>query len=118
MSLIKYIYFMLEEYEVEVYSTAEGYEPFTDWLEQLKDHKVKCSILVRIQRMRQGNFGDCKHFEGLHELRIHVGPGFRVYCATIEKKLILLLGGGDKNTQDKDIKKCKKILESLRGIKK
>lgn len=66
---------------------------------------------MRIQRLREGNFGDFKSFNGLYELRINFGPGYRIYCSKIGNRLILLLGGGDKSSQDRDIKKCKSYLE-------
>lgn len=103
---------MADEYDIEVYSTETGKEPFTIWLEGFnKDKKTKLSILMRIQRLREGNIGDFKNFDGLYELRINLGPGYRIYCSKIERKLILLLGGGDKSTQNQDIKKCKSYLE-------
>jgi putative addiction module killer protein len=106
---------MYEEFDVEVYSTLEGKEPFTEWLESLKDKVVKKTILVRIQRMRQGNFGDCEGVgDGVQELKIHLGSGFRVYFSKIGKRLILLLGGGIKRSQDKDIEKCINYLEDYR----
>lgn len=103
------------EYEIEVYSTGSGKEPFTQWLDSIKDGKTKAAILLRIQRLRVGNFGDFKSFEGLYELRIHLGAGYRIYCAKIGKALILLLGGGDKGTQDRDIEKCKSYLKDHKG---
>ena len=102
---------MTEEYDIEVYSTENGKEPFNEWLASLKDKKIKTTLFMRIQRLRQGNFGDFKCFDGIYELRIDYGPGFRIYCSKIENRLILLLGGGDKSTQDRDIKKCKLYLE-------
>jgi putative addiction module killer protein len=83
-------------------------------LDGLKDKKTRLSILMRIQRLREGNFGDFKSFDGLYELRLNLGPGYRIYCSKIGKQLILLLGGGDKNSQNLDIKKCKSYLEDHR----
>ncbi len=61
---------MTEEYDLEIYSTATGKEPFNIWMASLKDKKAKTSVLLRLQRIRQGNFGDCKALkDGLHELR-------------------------------------------------
>lgn len=63
---------MPDEYDFEIYATESGKEPFTIWLTSLKDRRTKTSVLLRIQRIRQGNFGDCKSLkDGLHELRIH-----------------------------------------------
>lgn len=69
---------------------------------------------MRIQRLRTGNFGDFKCFDGMYELRMHLGCGYRIYCAMIGKQLILLLGGGDKGSQKRDIKKCKEYIEEYK----
>lgn len=103
------------EYEIIVYSKENGIEPFTDWVMSLKDKRAQNTVLLRIQRLRQGNFGDCKHFDGIHELRIDYGPGLRIYLATIGKKIFLILGGGDKHTQSKDIKMAKLYLDNYRS---
>ena len=102
---------MKEEYDIEVYATENGKEPFNDWLESLKEKKTRAVIFMRIQRLRTGNLGDFKSFDGLYELRIQLGPGYRIYCSKTGKRLILLLGGGDKSSQNRDIKKCKAYLE-------
>jgi putative addiction module killer protein len=114
MSLIKYNVIMTQEYDIEIYATEEGIEPFNEWLQSFKDKKTKVTILMRIQRLRAGNFGDFKSFDGIYELRINFGPGYRIYCARIGNRLIVLLGGGDKSTQNRDIKKCKTYLEELK----
>ncbi len=111
MTCIVYNMGMTEGIHVEVYSTEQRKEPFNEWLHSFKDKKTKIALLMRIQRLREGNFGDFKSFDGLYELRIDFGPGFRIYCAKIGTRLILLLGGGDKRTQDRDINKCKSYLE-------
>lgn len=110
---------MTEEYELEIYSTEAGKEPFNIWMASLKDKRATASIFLRLQRIRQGNFGDCKALkDGLHELRIHHGPGLRVYFAKVGSKILLLLGGGNKSSQEKDIEKCKAFLEDYKEAKK
>ncbi len=99
------------EYEIEIYSTEDGKAPFTVWFNSFKDTRVKDSLLRRIRRLQEGNFGDFKFFDGIYELRIDNGSGYRIYCTKQGKKLILLLGGGDKKTQTKDIKRCLSYLE-------
>lgn len=111
MSLIMYSMNMAEVFDIEVYASDRGKEPFNEWLQSIKDKKTKVTILMRIQRLREGNFGDFKSFDGLYELRVNFGPGYRIYCSKIGARVILLLGGGDKSTQDRDIKKCKSYLE-------
>lgn len=70
---------MTEGFDIEVYSTLDGKEPFNEWLETLQDKKAKVAVFMRIQRLRAGNLGDFKSFDGLYELRIDLGPGYRVY---------------------------------------
>lgn len=106
---------MTDAYEIEIYSTNTGKEPFNAWIASIKDKKTKTAILLRIQRLRQGDLGDYKVFDKIIELRMHYGPGIRVYCCKVGSKLILLLGGGDKRTQDRDIKKCKEYLTEYKG---
>ena len=87
---------------------------FDDWLKQLRDQAAKARILTRIRSAEAGNFGDCKTFgDGVSEMRIHVGPGYRVYFCRRAKVVYLLLCGGDKSTQKRDIKDAKKILKAL-----
>jgi len=91
---------------------------FDTWLGSLKDLRGKIAIARRIERMSQGNFGDVKSVgANVSELRIKVGPGYRVYFTKYEEKLIILLIGGDKSTQTKDINKAKALLEELKDEK-
>jgi len=89
------------------YITATGNNPFREWLHALKDITARAIIRTRLNRVRLGNFGDCKTIGvGLHELRVPHGPGYRVYFGRIRKTTVLLLCGGDKKTQGKDIQKA------------
>jgi len=91
-------------FEVLIYKDDEGYVPYADWLNKLSDKHAKVRVLVRIGRMAAGNFGDCKSVaDGVWELRIDWGPGYRVYYAQAGKRLVLLLTGGDKRKQQTDI---------------
>jgi putative addiction module killer protein len=77
---------------------------YTEWLKGLKDVTAKIAIVRRVARLESGNFGDHKFCRnGVHELRIDVGAGYRVYYGFAGKQIVLLLGGGDKRTQDADI---------------
>jgi putative addiction module killer protein len=84
---------------------------FDKWLKKLKDLKAKAKILIRLQRIEEnGNFGDSKSVgEGILEFRIHFAKGYRVYLKEKDSQLILLLIGGDKSTQNKDIEKAKQL---------
>ena len=91
-------------FEIETYQDKEGHQPYTYWLSKLIDRQAKARVLVRVLRMAGGNFGDCKPIsDGVWELRIDWGPGYRVYYALAGKKLVLLLTGGDKRKQQADI---------------
>lgn len=90
------------------YKDESGIEPFTDWLEGLRDAKTRLRILRRVDRMESGNYGDFKSLkEGVFELRLFFGAGYRVYFAEEGDDIVLLLIGGDKSTQDKDIETAK-----------
>lgn len=85
-------------------------EQFSSWFETLKDRTARAKIAIRIRRISLGNFGDVKPVgEGIYELRLNYGPGYRVYFVQRGRQLIILLAGGDKTTQSADIKKAKKI---------
>lgn len=91
-------------FEILDYLRPDGEDPYMAWLSGLSDRQARARILVRVQRMAAGNFGDCKPLQGgVWELRIDHGPGYRVYYAQAGKRLILLLAGGDKRKQQADI---------------
>lgn len=101
--------------EIEVYKTASGKQPFNNWLNKTKDIYTKAKILSRLDRLKLGNFGDCKALDGgIYELRIHYGSGMRVYYAKKGAKIILLLCGGNKGSQKRDIKRAKLYLEDYK----
>jgi putative addiction module killer protein len=94
--------------QVIVYSTPNEKEPFTDWLNDLRDVMGRKRILARISRLQQGNYGDCEAVgEGISELRMFFGPGYRVYFGERGNDIVILLCGGDKDSQDKDIQQAK-----------
>lgn len=79
--------------------------PFEAWLDNLHDKKAVARILARLARVRQGNLGDCKSVGGgVAELRVDYGPGYRVYFGQAGRTLVVLLCGGDKRTQERDIR--------------
>ena len=86
------------------YVSREGKNIFEDWLASLKDEKAEARINARLNRLIGGNFGDCKPVgRGVWELRIDLGPGYRVYYSMVSRTIALLLGGGDKRKQAADI---------------
>jgi len=92
--------------------------PFRDWFDGL-DSITKEIIFDRLDKVKIGYFGDYKNLgEGVFELRIHFGPGYRIYFGIDGLEIVLLLCGGDKNAQNKDIKKAKFFLEDYRNAKK
>jgi len=91
-------------YEIRFYITATGKRIFAEWQNGLRDAKVKAAIIRRLNRIEQGNFGDHKYLkDGVSELRIDIGPGYRAYYAVADQEIVLLLCGGDKRTQTADI---------------
>ncbi len=103
---------------IDEYINAQGKSPYEEWLSGLKDLKAKAKIMMRIDRMALGLFGDVEPIgEGLSELRIHYGPGYRVYYGKEGQRIYLLLGGGDKSTQSKDIKQAKECWKQHKGKK-
>lgn len=96
---------------IEVRMTRE----FRDWLQGLKDHQARGRIEARILRLSHGNSGDVEPIgEGVSELRIHYGPGYRVYYAQRGKVLVILLCGGSKRTQRNDIKTALRLAKETR----
>ena len=92
------------EKQLRFYLTASGGSPFERWFLKLRDKTAKEKILIRLARLRLGNFGDCKSLgQGIYELRICHGPGYRIYFGLGSEQIVLLLLGGDKNTQQRDV---------------
>lgn len=93
--------------EVRQYQTANGHVPFAEWLKALRDRQAVRAITARLTRLQAGNRGDWKPVgTGVFELRMDTGPGYRVYCGQDGETLVLLLCGGDKRTQTKDIERA------------
>jgi len=89
-------------------------EAFSKWIDGLQDIRARARILVRIERLATGNPGDVKPVgEGVSELRINYGSGYRVYFRKIGQKVIILLAGGDKSSQSKDIKTALRLSRNL-----
>lgn len=94
--------------EVVAFRATNGQVPFDGWLSELNDKQAVARVLARLARVRLGNLGDCKSVgEGVSELRVDHGPGYRVYFGQKGRTLVVLLCGGDKRTQDRDIRLAK-----------
>ena len=105
MYLIRYNIIMIEIEKTDIYQK---------WIENLRDKKAKIIITARIKRLQMGNFGDCKFInKKIYELRINYAKGYRVYFINKNNKIILLLLGGNKSTQTKDIQKAIDMAEEL-----
>jgi len=104
--------------EVQIYRDASGRSQFEDWFSQLGDERTRARIAVRLERITVGHFGDVKSVgDGVFELRLHFGSGYRIYFVRRSERIILLLAGGDKSTQQKDIRAAKKLALKLRTEK-
>ena len=89
-------------------------EVFAKWLDGLQDIRARARVLVRIERLATGNPGDVAPVgEGVSELKINYGPGYRVYYKQFGEQLVILLAGGDKHTQAKDIKTALRLARNL-----
>ena len=89
---------------VQIYTTASGYQPFADWLDNLKNIGDRQRILMRLRRIESGNLGDYKHIsDGVYELRLFFASGYRVYFGNDGEKIIIILCAGNKATQGKGI---------------
>ena len=87
---------------------------FRRWLRDLRDHQARAYIAIRVDRMAEGNFGDHRSIGGgVSELRINRGPGYRVYYTIRQRTVVVLLCGGDKDTQQQDIDRAQRMTEEL-----
>jgi putative addiction module killer protein len=95
--------------EIRYYVTEEDVSPYLVWFKSLRDGLARNKIEIRLKRVELGNVGDCKFVgEGVYELRVDTGPGYRIYFGQVDKVIVLLLCGGDKGSQDKDIQLAQK----------
>ncbi|MBW4494958.1 MAG: type II toxin-antitoxin system RelE/ParE family toxin [Oscillatoria princeps RMCB-10] len=102
--------------EIQRYVTPEGRVPFDEWFDSLRDVKTQTIINKRLNRLSLGSLGDYRSVgEGVCELRIDFGPGYRIYFGQIGTAIVLLLCGGDKSTQDQDIRKAQEYWTDFRS---
>jgi putative addiction module killer protein len=97
-----------EPFDLLYYQTQDGRLPYREWLDTVRDAVAYAAVQSRTDRLKRGLFGDCEPVgDGVWELRIDTGPGYRVYYARSGKQVVLLLCGGDKRKQSADIKRAK-----------
>lgn len=97
-----------EPKRIEIYVLRDGKAPFERWLDRLRDRRARARINARLARVRLGNLGDTRDVgEGVHELKVDYGPGYRLYFENASASVVLLLCGGDKSTQEADIRRAK-----------
>jgi len=101
-----------------IFRSKSGSLPFAEWFEDLKDLRARQKIISRLARVRAGNLGYVETVgEGVHELKIDFGPGYRVYLGQLGSEIVILLCGGDKGSQNSDIKKAKAYWEEYKQEK-
>lgn len=88
-------------------------DTFRDWIDELRDLTARRKIAQRVVRLEAGLFGDVKFFDGIGELRVDFGPGYRVYFVQRGRVLIILLCGGDKSTQGRDINRALELAKEV-----
>ena len=97
-----------DNYTIRIFADEKGREPFIEWLESIKDKRSQLRIRNRIRRIELGNFGEYRFVgTGVFELKCSFGPGYRVYFAKVENTVVVLLAGGDKSSQNRDIERAK-----------
>jgi putative addiction module killer protein len=98
--------------EIRYYVTSAGRDVVDEWIASLADDRTEARIFARIERLSKGSFGDYKSLgRGLFELRIHTGPGYRLYYAMIGRTCVLLLCGGGKRKQSADIQRAREYFK-------
>ena len=98
------------EREIKKLELENGLVPFDEWFDSLRDMRMQAAVDARLARIRAGNFGDCKSVgSGVFELRISLGPGLRVYYGLQGRKFVALIGGGDKSSQSRDIRRAREL---------
>jgi len=104
-----------EPTQVLRYAQSDGHQPFTAWQDSLRDTRIKAAVATRIGRLRLGLYGDYRVIDrGIWELRIHLGAGYRLYFLRDGQRVVILLCGGDKSSQRRDILKAQRYAEDYR----
>lgn len=104
-------------FEIEIYTTEDGRQPYLEWLASL-DGQARNRVVIAVGRLAEGNTGSLKSVgEGVHEIRLTYGAGIRVYLGREGQKLVILLHGGTKHRQSKDITKAKEFWRAYQDTK-
>ncbi|CAN5300495.1 hypothetical protein BH18ACI2_BH18ACI2_06150 [soil metagenome] len=108
---------IIEAKQVEIYETGDGKIPYEQWFDSLRDSMTRDRIKARIARLRLGSLGECKPVgEGVTELILNFGPGYRIYIGQVGTTIVVLLCGGDKSTQEADIKAAQRYWADFKAI--
>ena len=101
---------------VDYYETLTGKQPYREWFDSLRDKKTQARIQIRVDRLEDGNPGKCEPVgSGVMELKVDFGPGYRVYFGQIGAQIVILLTGGDKDSQQRDIKRAHEYWNDYRS---
>ncbi len=107
---------VIQAKQIIIYVDENGHEPYRSWIDNLKDKKSQQRIRARIRRLGEGLYGDCDSVgEGVSELRMFFGPGYRVYFGEDADNIVVLLCGGDKDSQSRDIKNAKEYWKDYKN---
>ena len=103
--------------KIQYYRDRHGRTPFTEWIQSIRDIKTQNRILRRLDRLTWGNFGECRSVgNGIFELILNFGPGYRIYFGEVDNTIVLLLCGGDKSSQVRDIDRAKMYWQTYKEI--
>jgi putative addiction module killer protein len=109
----------VEPRQLKMLVLGTGRCPFEDWYRSIRDTTTRVRIRTRLVRIRNGNFGDCKPVgQGVNELRLDFGPGYRVYYVEVDEVIVVLLVGGDKSSQSSDIKRAQELWVEYKDVLK
>ena len=105
--------------KLKIYQTSDGKVPFVKWFNSIKDQKTRAKIKTRLDRAEEGNLGEYRSVgQGVFELKINFGPGYRIYYGLEGDEIIIILCGGDKSTQQKDVLKAQQYWADYKGRQK
>lgn len=105
--------------KLKIYQTSDGKAPFEKWFNSIKDQKTRAKIKTRLDRAEEGNLGEYRSVgQGVFELKINFGPGYRIYYGLEGDEIVIILCGGDKSTQQNDVLKAQQYWADYKGRQK